>query len=205
MGILPNWRWELYARELVEVQLAGFGKRDMPKARLKAYVAAGYAPNTDNARRDANRPAIKTRIAELFTEALEYRDVRAASVVTRIDRIARANVVDFYSVDENGVITLKPLTDLPRSLSEAIKSIHRNDDGTLEVELWDKNQANFTLLKHLGGMPDENRTGVTNVNNLNFFAGLSVDDQRALAEALEALPAGPATVDLQAAGKRSAG
>lgn len=199
IGVLHNWRWELFARGLVEAKIAGLDKKQFAKARTKAYTEAGFAPNADNARRDANNAAIKARVDELFAEALEFRDVRAATVVTRIDRIGRANLADFFERAEGGGYQLKDITTLPRELTEALAAIEWDDEGRPKIKLHDKNQANFTLLKHLGGLPDESERRPV---NLNFFAGLSVDDQRALAEALEALPAGPAIVDSQTAGER---
>jgi hypothetical protein len=201
MAVLSNWRHELYARNLVEVQLGGYAKKDLAKARTEAYKDAGFAPNTDNARRDANNPVIKARVAQLFAEAVEYRDVRAAAVVNRIDRIGRANLADFFDVvsDDSGHhYVLRNLKELPRELTAALSAIEWDDDGRPKIKLHDANQANFTLLKHFGGLPADDKADTVN-NTLNIFAGLSVDDQRALAEALEALPAGPPSPDSKAA------
>jgi hypothetical protein len=201
MSALRNPQWELFSRELVELELAGD-----KSARLKAYEKV-YGPGSsaiDNARRLANRAEIKQRTRQLFAEALEYRDVRVASVVTRIDRVGRANLADFFepTLDNDGnripgSYRLKDITALPRELSEALHSIEWDDLGRPKVKLHDKNQANFTLLKHFGGLPEDAADQRT--LNLNIFAGLSVDDQRALAEALEAIPAGTAVIDSEAA------
>lgn len=192
MGALVNPRHELFVREWVELELDCD-----PKARLKAFERAGYAPSPENARRLSNTPDVRARFRELFGQALEYRDVRIAAVVNRIDRIGRANAKDFYDADGKP----KNLTGLERELSEAIKSVVRNEAGEIvDFEFWDKNQANFTLLKHMGGMPAE-QIAAANVNVNAVFAGLSVDDQRALAEALEALPAGPQAVGADAPGE----
>jgi len=207
MPILQHWRRELYARELSEVMLLGLSSRDFAKARLKAYVAAGYAPNGDNARRDANRGEVKARVNELYRQALEFRDVRPAQVVTRIDRVGRANMREFYEreIDAStgaptGRLRLRSILDLPVELSEAIAEVEFGDDGNpAKFKLHDKNQANFTLLKYFGGIPDDVSGDRRSVNITNIFAGLSVDDQLALAEALEVVPAGPATVDSKAA------
>lgn len=193
MGTLRNWRHELYARELVEVYLAGYNQRELPKERLKAYTKSGFAPNADNARRDSNKPDIKARISELTLEALEYRNVRPATVVTRIDRVGRANLADFFEADGR---TLRNIKELPRELTEALAAIEW-DDGVPKVKLHDKNQANFTLLKHMGGLPDD--TSDRTPTNVNVFAGLSLDDQRTLLEALEALSGKPRAIESEAA------
>ena len=207
MGILQHWRRELYARELSEVMLLGLSTRDYPKARLKAYVAAGYAPNGDNARRDANRGEVKARVTELYRQALEFRDVRAAQVVTRIDRVGRANMREYYereidkvSQQPTGRLKLRCILDLPPELSEAIAEVEFDADGDpVKLKLHDKNQANFTLLKYFGSIPDAGGGDHRSVNITNIFAGLSVDDQNALAEALEALPAGQGASGTEAA------
>lgn len=193
MGCLRNPQWEIFARELVELQLTLHRN-----ARAKAYEKAGFAPSIDNARRLANRPEVKARVTELFETALEYRDVRPAQIVTRIDRVGRANVADFFEADGR---TLKNIKNLPRELTEALKAIKYRDDGSVDLELWDKNQANFTLLKHYGGLPDT----APDQRTVNIFSVLNVDDQRALAEALESLPAGPAADDRVIEGERGEG
>ncbi len=191
MSVLANPQWEIYARELVEIELACVDENmtaSRGDLRHQAYKKAGYSGNADNARRLANQRQVKARFRQLFAEALEYRDVRAATVVTRIDRVGRANVADFYELAEDGQsLKLRCIKSLPRELSEAIKAVKVNDDGSMTVELWDKNQANFTLLKHLGGLPDDHASHQTNIGLMSV---LNVDDQRTLIEALKALPAG---------------
>jgi terminase small subunit-like protein len=202
MAALPNAQHEVFARELAELLLdyAIHGRDGQARARLEAQKRAGFASNPANARRLANRPEVKARVTELYRDALEYRDVRVAVVVNRIDRIGRANIVDLFERNEHGRLVLKDLTALPRELTDAIASIEWDDEGNPKLKLWDKNQANFTLLKHMGGMPAE-QIAAANVNVNAVFAGLSVDDQRAIAEALEALPAGPQGAGTDASGE----
>jgi hypothetical protein len=197
MGALVNPQHELFVREWVELELDCD-----PKARAKAYERAGYAPGPENARRLSNTIDVKARFRELFGQALEYRDVRIAAIVNRIDRIGRANLVDFFERGPEGKLQLKDLTTLPRELTEALAAIEWDDDGRPKLKLWDKNQANFTLLKHMGGIAPE-QIAATNVNVNTIFAGLSVDDQRALAEALEAVPAGPEAISASTPGEHS--
>lgn len=192
MGCLPQPQWEKFAIELVELQLSGD-----KHARVKAYERAGYAANqAPNARRLANRPEVKKRVQELFTEACEYRNIRAVTLVVRLDRISRANVADYFERDpQSGKLTLKDITTLPREFSEAIESIKWNADGAPELKLCDKEAATFTLLKHFGGLPEPEapRTQV------NVFNALSLDDQAALADLIEALPGGSKAAGDQAA------
>lgn len=194
MPYLPNHKWELFSRELVELQLAGD-----PKARAKAYERAGYLPNPHNARRLANRAVVKARTAELFREACEYRDITAAKLVIRIDRVGRANVADLFEDDGR---TLKNVKQLSRELSEAIESLEFVEDGVDEsgkirlrpkVKLFDKNAANFTLLKHFGGLPEP--PPPPNTGAQNIFNVLSIDDQQVLLGMLEAIGRGQGGAD----------
>jgi len=195
MGALARLSWEKFAQEFVELSLAG-----EKSPALEAYKRAGYPPAPANARRLSNRKEVRARIRERFKEALEYADVRAARIVVEIDRVGRANSQDYY--DQEG--KLIPIAALPRDLAAAIAYTSFDAEGKpLQYHLYDKNQANFTLLKHLGGLPEPERRDV------NIFNMLSIDDQRALAEVLELGvvddAAGPAPVGPQAERERSPG
>jgi hypothetical protein len=195
MGILPRLSWEKFAQEFVELSLAG-----EKSPALEAYKRAGYPPAPANARRLSNRKEVRARIRERFKEALEYADVRPARIVVEIDRVGRANLRDYYTPDGK----LIPIHDLPRELSAAIAYTTFDADGNpLQYHLYDKNQANFTLLKHLGGLPEQERREV------NIFNVLSIDDQRALAEVLELgvedVAAGAPPAGAEAAGEHRQG
>ncbi len=187
----PQWR--RMAEELAEL-----------KRPIDAYKNAGYVPHRGNANRLARTAEVQAYRDELMDAAAEFAAVRRVTVVNRIDRVGRANVADFYEADG---VTLRNIKLLPRELTEALAGIDWaivGEDGEGNavrkpiVKVHDKNQANFVLLKYLGALPDEPATN----NQTNIFNVLNVDDQRALAEALEALPGGPARVGGPAAGER---
>jgi hypothetical protein len=202
MGALHNPAHEIFAREVVEALLSS-DPNVRRNARKVGYERAGYPGNKHNARRLANSPVVKKRIKHLFEEAIAFRDVRLATVVMRIDRVGKANIRDFYGDDGK----LKEIWALSPELSEAVKGVVRNLGGNvIGYEFWNKNEANFTLLKNLGGLPDtdDDKPPQTGSNNIfNFFAGLSVEDQRALADAIDALPAGPSVIEHEATRERS--
>lgn len=186
MAALKDPQYEKFASELAEL-----------KPPMEAYKLAGFAPHRGNANRLARRPEIKARVAELLNEAAEYADIRRVRVLVEIDRVGRANLADFYEKvslgkDDKGVeqfeIRLKDITALPRSLTAAISGIEWDEAGRPKLKLHDKNQANFTLLKHLGGLPEPER------NDVNIFNLLSVEDQRVLVGALENLARGQAAI-----------
>ena len=194
MPALENVNHEAFCLEIAE-----------GKTLLEAHKAAGYAPDAGNAKRLAKRPEVRARIAELRQEAAEFANVRRVRVVLEVDRVGRANIRDFYEpeLDEQGAPTkrmkLKSILDLPRELSAAIAEVEFAENGQpVKLKLHDKNQANFTLLKYLGGLP-EAPAAQTNVSIFNL---LSVEDQRALADALEAIGTGQGDTDRAAAGER---
>lgn len=204
MAVLRRLNWETFAREYVERVLAAEPSMEArARARTEAYdkVYGEHPNNVHNARRLVQNAQVRGRIRSLIEEALEYRDVRIASVVTRIDRIGRANLADFFiaEFDAEGNATgryqLRDLTRLPRELTDALASVRWDDRGRPVISLHDKTQANALLLKHIGALPED----APSQQVFNIFSVLNVEDQRTLAEALEALPAGPASADRETA------
>lgn len=195
MGALENVKHEAFALEVAE-----------GKTLLEAHKGAGYVPDPGNAKRLRKRPEVRARIAELRSEAAEFANVRRVRVVLEVDRVGRANIRDFYEPEldadtgkRTGRVRLKQITDLPRELSAAIQEIEFDDKGQIaKLKLHDKNQANFTLLKYLGGLPE----APTAQNNVSIFNLLGIEDQRHLADALQALPGGTGDAGGAAAGER---
>lgn len=191
MPALRDPQHEKFALEFVELSFSG-NRNPL----LQSYKAAGYAEHRGNASRLRRRPEVNARIQELIAEAAEFANVRAKRIVVEVDRVGRANFADFWepetkilddgSIVRTGRVRLKPLDQLPRELTAAIKRFDYDDAGRPRLELFDKNQANFTLLKHLGGLPEDSRGGTT-VNILNV---IPVEDQAAIADLIEAYAGG---------------
>lgn len=184
MPALRNVQHEAFALEVAE-----------GRTLLEAHKAAGYVPEPGNAKRLRKRADVSERIAELRREAAEFANVRRVRVVVEVDRIGRANIRDFY--DEEGVLI--PIQKLPRELAAAIQEIVVSDGKVAGYKLHDKNQANFTLLKYLGGLPEAPAAQT----HVSIFNQLSIEDQRALAAALETLPGGSGDTGGEASGERS--
>lgn len=180
MPALKDPQYEKFASELAEL-----------KSPTEAYKLAGYAPHRGNAARLAKRPEVRARVQELLDEAAEFADIRRVRVLVEIDRVGRANVKDFY---RNGVLI--PIDELPRPVAAAIKEVQVEDGKISGYIVHDKNAANFTLLKHLGGLPEPDRS-----DNVNIFNLLSVEDQRLIVGALEALDRGPSAVESRVDGE----
>jgi phage terminase small subunit len=203
MPALENVKHEAFALEYAE-----------GRTLLEAHKAAGYVPDAGNAKRLRKRPEVRARIQELRQEAAEFANVRRVRVVLEVDRVGRANMRDYYERvvdakgqperDECGRLTgrmrLRSILDLPRELTAAIQEVEFGDDGQpIKLKLHDRNQANFTLLKYLGGLPEAPAAQT----HVSIFNALSVEDQRILADALEALPGGAGDNDRPAESERS--
>lgn len=186
MPYLANEKYELYCRTWVELRLQG---EDEKSARVNAYIKAGFGAKgkssiDSNARRFANTAAIKRRCQELFREECAYRDITRAKLVLRVDRVGAANMKDYY--DRDGAL-IKP-HKLRRDLAEAIAEVKFDSDGRMTYKLHDKNQANFTLLKLFGDLPDEDAP--TGGNTTNIFNAFSPEAKAVLLEILESATAG---------------
>lgn len=169
------------------------------KSRQDAYKLAGYVPHRGNANRLGARKDVKDRIAELVEENRRAAGLRPEAILARLDRVGDANLADFFESDGK---TLKNITQLPRALTAALAAIEWID-GVPKVKLHDSTQVNLALLKYFGMIPGDEPGSRSQTNILNI---LNVDDQRALAEALEnALAGRPALADSQAQGERGAG
>jgi hypothetical protein len=188
---IPQWR--VMAEQLAEL-----------KRPIDAYKAAGFVPHRGNAHRLARQPEVQAYAQELMDDAAEFAGVSRVKVVNRIDRVGRANVADFYEDDGR---TLRNIKELPRELTDALAELDfrfsgNDEEGNpryvAEIKLHDKNAANLALLRYLGAIPEDPAGSQTT----NIFNLLNVDDQRALAEALEALPRGPARIGGPPAGER---
>ena len=94
--------------------------------------------------------------------------------------IATSNLADILYEDEDGILKMRSLNELPREVTAAIKKIKIkrdrvkgprkfDDDGNLvpnhvdltgevvEIELWDKTGAQDKLMRHYGGYSEDNK------------------------------------------------
>lgn len=187
MPYLANEKYELYCREWVNLRLSG---EDEKVAREKAYVTAGFGVKgkssiASNARRFHNSAPIKRRCSELFREECSYRDITKAKLVLRVDRVGSANMRDYYDRDGK----LIPINRLPRDLADAICEVKYDADGRVTYKLHDKNQANFTLLKLFGEVPDEEEAS-KDARTTNIFNAFSPEAQKVLLGVLRAAAGG---------------
>jgi|SRR5215475_554508 len=190
---------EKFCREYVEQWLR---VPAVAQPELEAYRLAGYAPHRGNCYRLKRRPDVKRRIDELMAEAAEWLDIRPRLALVRIDRIAAAVLPQYYErVEVAGQLRyrLRDITQLPPRLAEAIADVEFDEHGKpTRLRLHDKLGANTLLLRHFGGLPAE-----VAPTEVSIFNVLSAEDQRTLAEALEALEGGaPALIEGAASSQR---
>jgi hypothetical protein len=177
---LANEKYELYCREWVNLRLSG---EDEKVSREKAYVTAGFGVKgkssiSSNARRFHNSVPIKRRCSELFKQACAFRDITREKLALRVDRIGAGNMKDYY--DREG--RLIPVHKLSRDAAEAIAEVKIDSEGRVTYKLHDKNQANFTLLKLFGDLPDDEAS--TTQKTTNIFNAFSPEAQKVLLEVL---------------------
>lgn len=196
MGALADPQYERFCLE-----------RAAFKSPFDAYKLAGFVPHRGNCHRLNRRKDIRTRIAELVQENRRALGLRPEAILARLDRVGDANIQDFFEpvLDDagkrTGAFKLKDITALPRELTACLAGIEFVA-GEPKLKLHDSTQVNLALLKHFGMMPDP----ASAPNQTNIFNILNVDDQRALAEALEdSLPRGQARLDHAPQGERGAG
>jgi phage terminase small subunit len=171
MPALRDPQREQFCRKLVEEYLAVPASSSPVQA---AYERAGFRPDSGNCYRLARRPEVRQRVRELTAEALEYSDIRIAQVAVRLNRIATATISEYY--EPNG--RLKAIDTLPDRLAEAVREIEFDENRRPKrIRLHDKLGALTTLMKPLGGFPDERGAAVTNNTQVNVIT----DEERVAA------------------------
>lgn len=165
MPILSDRRYEDFAQRLANGE-----------DRTEAYKSAGFDGQRANARRASNYPQVKARVAELGARACELADITRASTLVEVDRVARANITDFFEAVEvrkgkqvEIEYRLRDLTKLPRALTAAISAIEWNRDGMPKIVLHPKVSALDKLGRNLGlwqGDVQANLLGVVTLDDL---------------------------------------
>lgn len=174
MPALSNPRWERFARAWVELAMS-----PEPTSTIDggingaAFTRAGFTPSIYNAGKLRKKRPVEDRINELMAEALEYSDVRIQRAAIQLDRIASASIRDFRDGKK-----WKDLDKLEPRLADAIRKVEYHIDGSIaRIELHDKVRALTILMKHLGGIPEE-QTGMQQQFNTQVII---TDEQRVAA------------------------
>jgi phage terminase small subunit len=142
----------------------------------QAAIRAGYSPKCarETASELLTNPVIKAAIDQAMKELSERTGVTAERVIKELALIGFANMQDFVTIDESGMIQANMLDTLPEGSSRVIKKVKEkrvirttkgtvdNPDGdqildaTYEFELCDKVKSLDLLARHLGILHDKN-------------------------------------------------
>jgi hypothetical protein len=155
MARLRDPRHEAFCQKLADflTKSVADAQESYAEARANAYAGVGYAPSKSNARKLAGKPEIKRRLAELQERAAELGDISRAKTLVEVDRIASANLVDFFEMHGQGpkaTLRVKDITRLPRSLTAALSSVEVDKQGRVRIKLHDKNPALDKIGRNLG-------------------------------------------------------
>lgn len=145
--IVSNPRWEKFANLLTQGVAQG-----------KAYTMAGFKKSSKSANQLALRPEIQERMRELQEIAVSETTLSVKRVVTELEKIGFANMLDYVKIDADGQPNLD-FTNLDREKAAAIGEIITDvitNPRTGEVtrrtkfKLLDKKASLDTLGKYLG-------------------------------------------------------
>src|SRR3990167_8174063 len=145
----------------------------------QAMIRAGYSKHSANA--DGPRmlvhAGIQAEIARRTQKLAERAELKAETVLRRLNNILTTNMQDFYDSDGRMI----PINELPRDKADALASVKtlktniRSGDGvqeeTLELKQWDVNRSAELAARIFGLVHDkpEPSTGSTIHVTVNFI------------------------------------
>lgn len=186
MGRLRNPKRERFAVEVASMVPVG-----------RAYVLAGYRDSSwarPNGSRLAYEPQVAARIEELRGEFRKSAALSVEYLQALLLPVAEANVLDFFK-SENGELVPKPISELKREHTAALAAIKVDKTGTVELKFHNKTEAVNVLLRSIGAITERHEhdhayafgTGLGERLDRarQRLANLRLEDQRALADALE--------------------
>jgi phage terminase small subunit len=118
----------------------------------RAAIRAGWSPQSAEraAWENLRYPAVAAAIAEAQAPRFEALKMRAEDVLRELAAIARANILDYVRIGENGEPVFKP-AGLDRGKAAALRASALSIDGTrVRVRIYDKIAALDRLARHYG-------------------------------------------------------
>ena len=147
-----------------------------------AYTRAGYAGNSETARRNAykllTRTDISTRVQQLKAERSERCQISGDKVLQALAALAFSKITDFVRFDERGVHLLDS-SQLDPALLPALSSVRVSESRhgkTVSISLHDKVSVLLKLGEHLGLFDDLNKS----LSTLKSYGVSSPEDLRRL-------------------------
>lgn len=145
----------------------------------QAYRKAGYNPPTNSAARSGAskllaRDDVQDYIAKIWAEHLAAEDadhpIKVKDVLLEIRSISFSNIADVVEFLPNGLLKVKNLESLPRSITAAISKISSRDSRQgheVVVEMHDKLRGLGLCAKYLGADLNPNEL-IARVRALGF-------------------------------------
>lgn len=141
---------------------------------------AGYSEKTANEQgaRLLAKPNIQTAIQAAMLKRQKRVEITQDMVIMELAAIAFANGADFATITVNGLINVKPTSELSEEKRKALAGIKYSANGLgVEIKLHDKLRALELLGKHLGMFGGQ--TGTDDLERCNIFEAI---DQSTTAE-----------------------
>lgn len=117
-----------------------------------AAIRAGYSEKTaaEMAYENLRKPHVEAEIAKRRADLAENAVINAADVVSRLYKIATADITSVISIDDDGKYKVKPTSEWGESERAAVKKISINKAGIPVVEFYDRDRVLADLADKLG-------------------------------------------------------
>lgn len=151
----------------------------------QAYLSIGLKRPRGNAERMARRPHIEKRLSFLWGKAAQAAELLGARHLVTLDRIADANIFNFWDIDpESGSLSKLNLAKVPHVMGSVIQEISYDSKGRPKLKLHDAVLAAKFLversapkpqrLEHSGpnGGPIQSNVWVTDADRIRALTAL---------------------------------
>lgn len=148
----PGQRWTLKMRKFVYHYVRNGG--DVPKAAQDA----GYS-GKDACYHLLGKPAVKAAIEKELLACLQKEDENSETIMARWSNWIKANVYDYFKMDQDGVLVLRDPSELSEAQQMRVKKITTsvNQYGqNVSIELHDVSKAQDRIAEILGLINSQN-------------------------------------------------
>lgn len=152
----------------------------------QAAMRAGYSERTaqEQASRLLSNVMVQAEIGKAKAKRSKETGITAERVLDEVASLALWDIADYTQADDKGQTVYKPLDELPKGASRAIKAFHRDEEGRLVYVFHDKAKPLEMLTKHTGGTariskaepykPDPSKTPVAQAIDVANYAMVQV-------------------------------
>lgn len=101
---------------------------------------------------------VSARIEQLQAEAAKRHDLTVDDILKPLKAINNAKVSDYFTEDENGLLSFKSLDDISEDQKHAIESLELDESGRVKkFKLYSKLVSIDKIAKHLGWYEKDNQ------------------------------------------------